>query len=96
MTFDATFCHEVPPQRVLKKCHDHLEAVPVVNLHRANGRALDPCHVFHLADMWVAVHDLRDSESCDATDLACLPYELVATVSRPSPPYKPPNRLPVE
>jgi hypothetical protein len=52
-----------------------------VNLHLANGRTLDLCHIVHLADRWFAVQYFRDSESCEDMDVAFLPYDLVVLVT---------------
>ena len=79
--FDADFYRKVLPERVTEQCHGHPGDVPVVNLHLANGRTLDLCHVAHLADTWVAVQYFRDTETCDDMDLAFLPYELVTMVT---------------
>ncbi|MBI2872554.1 MAG: hypothetical protein HYY00_05100 [Chloroflexi bacterium] len=81
MTFDASFYRQVLPERVARECQGHPESVPVVNLHLANGRTLDLCHIIHLADTWFAVQYFRDTETCDDMDIAFLPYELVATVT---------------
>ncbi len=79
--FDAHFYTSVLPDRVVAQCRGNPGAVPVVNLHLANGRVLDLCHIMHLTERWFAVQYFRDTVTCADMDVAFLPYELVVLVS---------------
>jgi hypothetical protein len=79
--FGPHFYLSVLPDRVISQCQGHPDNIPVVNLHLANGRTLDLCHIVHLADRWFAVQYFRDSESCEDMDVAFLPYDLVVLVT---------------
>ena len=79
--FDAHFYTSVLPDRVVAQCQGNPGAVPVVNLHLANGRVLDLCHIMHLTERWFAVQYFRDTVTCADMDVAFLPYELVVLVS---------------
>ncbi|MBI2166010.1 MAG: hypothetical protein HYU29_06360 [Chloroflexi bacterium] len=81
MTFDASFYRETLPERVTVECQSRPDAVPVVNLHLANGQVLDLCHIVHLGDAWLTVQYFRDVQACDDMDLAFLPYGLVTLVT---------------
>lgn len=58
---DAHFYARVLPDRVVAQCQGNPGAVPVVNLHLANGRVLDLCHIMHLTERWFAVQYCRDT-----------------------------------
>lgn len=79
--FGPEFYASVLTDRVVSECHGDLSKVPVVNLHLANGRVLDLCHITYLSDRWIGLQFFRDSGTCADMDLAFLPYELVTMVT---------------
>ncbi len=79
--FGPEFYASVLRDRVVSECHGEPGKVPVVNLHLANGRVLDLCHITYLSDRWLGLQYFRDSETCGDMDLAFLPYELVTMVT---------------
>lgn len=79
--FDAAFFRGVLPGLVKRECAGRPSAVPVVNLHLADGRVLDLCHISHLDAAWFAANHFRDVEACDDMDIALVPYGLVTSVT---------------
>ena len=76
-----SFYASVLAERVISECHGDPRNVPVVNLHLANGRTLDVCHIMHLAERWFGVQYFRETETCADMDVAFLPYDLVVLVT---------------
>jgi hypothetical protein len=79
--FDAEFYRATLPDMLRTQCEGRPEMVPVIELHLANGRTLDVCHILHLGSDWMACAYFRAVETCDDMDVAFLPYGLVGMIT---------------
>lgn len=80
-TFNADFFRKVLPEGAATACEGVADSVPVVNVHLANGRVLDLCHIARIAEAWIAVYYYRNASRSYEMDLAFVPYPLVVLVT---------------
>jgi len=79
--FNAEFFRKILPDGAAKVCEIVADSVPVVNVHLANGRVLDLCHIAHVGEAWIAAYYYRDASRSYEMDLAFVPYPLVVLVT---------------
>lgn len=79
--FAPTFFVTALRERVRAECDGHPEAVPVVELHLADGATLDICHIPAIEPQWLAAQVYRDLETCEEMDLMFVPYGLITRVT---------------
>lgn len=79
--FGPAFFVTVLEDRVRAECDGNPEAVPVVDLHLADGAKLDLCHIPSVQPQWLAAQVYRDVETCEDMDLMFVPYGLVTRVT---------------
>ncbi len=79
--FDSAFFVSILGDRVRAACDGHPEAVPVVELHLADGTILDLCHIPGGEVRWLAAKVYRDRETCEEMDLMFVPYGLVTRIT---------------
>ncbi len=79
--FGPEFFTTVLAESVRAECEGRPEAVPVVELHLADGYTLDLCHIPGITPQWMAAHAYRDRETCAEMDLLFVPYGLIARVT---------------
>jgi hypothetical protein len=79
--FGPAFFATVLNDRVRATCDGHPDAVPVVELHLADGLTLDLCHVPAVEALWLGVAAYRDRETCEDMDLVFVPYTMITRVT---------------
>jgi len=79
--FGPAFFLTVLADRVQQQCKQQPDAIPVVELHLADGTTLDLCHVAGVGPQWIAALYYRDRETCEEMDTAFVPYGLITRLT---------------
>lgn len=79
--FGPAFFLTVLADRVREQCDQQPDAIPVIELHLADGVTLDLCHVAGVGPQWMAAVFFRDRETCEEMDTSFVPYGLITRVT---------------